>query len=114
MCFNAIAASMKNSDTETIYNSDETYILVPKSWMREVLADQKKILAILENTGNGNSNMLGDYISEVEAKKLLGKKQTWFWNMRTSGMLASSKVGNKVYYLRADILNLLNKNYRQK
>jgi hypothetical protein len=29
-------------------------------------------------------------------------------------MLASSKVGNKVYYLRADILNLLNKNYRQK
>ncbi|MBI4947607.1 MAG: helix-turn-helix domain-containing protein [Bacteroidetes bacterium] len=51
-----------------------------------------------------------DYITEAEAKKLLGRKTTWFWQMRTSGRLPFSKVGNKVFYNRNDIAKLLTDN----
>lgn len=86
---------------------DETYFLVPKTFLQKIAEDQATILSLL---GKANSNLqfgLGDYISESEAKKLLDKRTTWFWKMRSSGFLPSAKVGGKNYYRMQDIQKLL-------
>jgi len=52
--------------------------------------------------------ILNEFISEQEAKKLLNRKTTWFWNQRQSGRLDFKKMGSTVYYRKDDLLNLLN------
>ena len=91
-------------------DKEEGYFLVPKSWLNTIAENNSRILSILENGNNTPlPNSLGDYISEKEAMKLLGKKTTWFWNMRKKG-LESSKVGGTNYYNKNDILKLLESN----
>ncbi len=89
-------------------NSKDPLFLVPVSVLEKILDGQSKIMDLL----NGKSASLGkaplgDFISEADAKKLLNKKTTWFWKMRTSGYLPSSKVGGKNYYRMQDIQKLL-------
>src|SRR5215212_2648983 len=90
--------------------TNDEYLIVPKRWLQSISESQSKILSLLE-CGNTVANGIGDYISEKEAKDLLGRKTTWFWKMRSSGRLAFSKVGNKTFYLRQDIINLINKHH---
>ena len=90
---------------------DDNFFIVPRALLQKIASDQETILSLL---GKNNSNLqlgIGDYIPEIEAKKLLGKKTTWFWNMRQSGQLPFSKIGSTNYYSRQDILNLLNANH---
>jgi hypothetical protein len=54
--------------------------------------------------------MLGEFISEKDARKLLDRKTTWFYEQRRSGLLPYSKVGSKVYYKRNDLFNLMKNN----
>lgn len=99
---------MKTDNAMRNDENEQGYFLVPKSWLNTIEETQQKILSLLEK---GNNSMgptsIGDYIPETEAKKLLGKKTTWFWQMRTSGRLPFAKVGNKVYYQKTDIIKLL-------
>lgn len=88
----------------------ESYVLVPKRWLESISRDQKQILSLLENGDSSAVHSVGDYLSEQEAKKLLNKKTTWFWKMRTSGQIASTKIGGTNYYEKKDILNILDKN----
>ena len=48
-----------------------------------------------------------DYVSELEAKKLLGRGTTWFWERRRSGELPYTKLGGQVYYLKIDLVKYL-------
>ena len=48
-----------------------------------------------------------DYVSELEAKKLLGRGTTWFWERRRSGELPYTKLGGQVYYLKSDLVKYL-------
>ena len=48
-----------------------------------------------------------DYVSELEAKKLLGRGTTWFWERRRSGELPYTKLGGQVYYLMSDLVKYL-------
>ena len=48
-----------------------------------------------------------DYVSELEAKKLLGRGTTWFWERRTSGELPYTKLGGQVFYLMKDLVKYL-------
>ena len=48
------------------------------------------------------------YITEQEAKTMLGRGTTWFWELRKAG-LPHSKLGGQVYYKRKDLLELLEK-----
>ncbi len=93
-------------------NQDVLY-LVPRSYLERLEASQAKILSLLESGQTTSNTSIGDYISEQEAKKLIGRKSTWFWQMRTKGLLAYTTVGNKVYYARQDILALLDKNRKE-
>ncbi len=98
---------------ETYQNETEGYFLVPKLWLKNIEECQKKILNFLETEGNSSAiPSIGDYIPETEAKKLLGRKTTWFWQMRTNGKIPFAKVGNKVFYQKNDIIKLL-ENSRQ-
>ena len=50
---------------------------------------------------------LDDYVSELEAKKLLGRGTTWLWERRRSGELPYTKLGGQVYYLMSDLVKYL-------
>jgi hypothetical protein len=95
-------------------NQNEILIAVPKSYLDGLMENQKEILTILKSNDLSNPKSIGDYIPEEKAQKILDKKTTWFWEMRTRGKLAFSKVGNKNYYSMKDIEGLLNANKKEK
>lgn len=81
-------------------------LVTPKAFLDSLSEKVNKILEHIENSPE--RNQVGDYITEPEAQKLLGgRKTTWFWNLRTRGLLSFAKVGNKVFYSRRDIEALL-------
>ena len=50
---------------------------------------------------------IDDYVSELEAKKLLGRGTTWFWERRRAGELPYTKLGGQVFYLMKDLIKYL-------
>ncbi|MDB4161777.1 helix-turn-helix domain-containing protein [Bacteroidia bacterium] len=48
-----------------------------------------------------------DYVSELEAKKILGRGTTWLWERRRSGELPFTKLGGQVFYLMSDLVKYL-------
>ena len=91
------------------FNHEEqtSFVMLPKSLLDEIM----QILIDLKNQKSIVSNpisILPDFISEKEAMKLLGRKATWFYNMRKSGTLSFRKLGSKVYYPVVEIQKLLN------
>ena len=89
--------------------SDQGLLLVPQNFLEEISERQEQILTILSEERESNQS-LGDFISEAEAAKLLGRKTTWFWNLRKQGIMPFTKVGNKVFYAKQDILKMMEKN----
>jgi hypothetical protein len=89
-------------------------IAVPQFYLDSLVENTKEILALLKGKTNLSSQSIGGYVPEEEAQKILGKKTTWFWNMRTKGKLAFSKVGNKIYYSMRDIEGLMDANKKEK
>lgn len=53
------------------------------------------------------SETIHGYVSESDAKNLLNRKTTWFWQQRKSGSLEYKKIGSTVYYKKDDLMNLL-------
>lgn len=91
--------------------TEEGYFLVPKAWLHALAEKQDRILSLMEKSSNADAaNCIGDYISEEEAKRQVGRKTTWFWNLRTTGQLPFSKIGKKIFYLKGDIKKLLERN----
>ena len=90
------------------------YLIIPKQWLQAISEKQDRILSLLENGNYANpEDCIGDYVSEEEAKRQLGRKTTWFWNLRTSGELPFAKVGKKIFYLKSDIKKLIDKNMKK-
>ena len=91
---------------------NDQFYLVPKGVLEKILESNEKILLKL-NAGEhqGGKSLPGDYIVEADAKQMLNKKTTWFWRMRTTGMLPAAKVGGKNYYRRNDIQKLLDSSF---
>jgi hypothetical protein len=82
--------------------------LVPQNYLERLEGKMDKILE-QQKKFKPAEQTVGDYISEAQAKKLLKKGTTWFWNKRTSGELPFTKVGNTIYYSKADIQKLFDK-----
>jgi len=68
-----------------------------------ILKRLDKIEALLDHT---DKSTLKDYVTEQEAKKLLKRGTTWFWELRRTG-LPYSKLGGQVYYKMSDLKALL-------
>lgn len=79
------------------------------------LVSEEDITPIIENAVNKaftNRNLgknteltevIDEFITEDEAKKVLGRKTTWFYNARRSGELTAIKRANKWWYKKSDI-----------
>ena len=86
-------------------------ILVPQSFLDKLKEQQEKIITLLEK--ERPNTIPGDYMPEKEAQDLLGRRTTWFWHMRNTGQLAFTKVGNRIFYAKADIQRLLDSNRQE-
>jgi len=87
----------------------QSLVLVPVQLVDEI----KQLLNEIrgkQTTDTNTDSILGEFISEKDARKLLGRKTTWFYEQRRSGRLPYSKVGSKVFYKREDLVALLNNN----
>lgn len=82
-------------------------ILASDDVLEEIKKTQLKILELFETS---RKDELTEFITESQAKEILKKKSTWFWQMRKSGQLSFSKIGKAIYYSKADIIKLFNKN----
>lgn len=87
----------------------QQYAFVPYDKMDELMGKIEKLTAAFNAGKNIDNSVLGDYISEKEAKNLLSKGTTWFWNKRRTGELKGNKAGNQWYYNKKEILNLIEK-----
>lgn len=94
---------------------EKSFVIVPVAWLNELMERQNSILQLLNQSNPiSSNNCLADYISEKDAMKMLNKKTTWFWNMRDSRKLKAYKIGNTNYYMKINILELLENNYLNK
>ena len=73
-----------------------------------ILADQSRLdrieaflveLKMLVQESTLSQGAIGKYVSEEQAKKILGKSTTWLWEQRKSGSIGFSKIGSTNYYL---------------
>jgi hypothetical protein len=93
--------------------NNEMLLAIPVQLLQQLLDNQSQILAKLDRLTTSGKEGIGDYIPESEAKKVLGRNTTWFWDMRTKGKLAFTKIGSKVFYTRKDIEMLLAKGRKE-
>ena len=80
--------------------------IVPKEFLEGI---NDKLIKLLKLTDK-EKDQLPDVLSEKEAQKLLGRKTTWFFDMRKTGRLPYSKLCSKVFYKKEDLFNLMQKN----
>ena len=75
-------------------------------------SNEKKLNHILKKLEDIEDKLVApksvdDYVSELEAKQLLGRGTTWFWERRKFGELPYTRLGVQVYYLRKDLVKYL-------
>lgn len=88
----------------------QSLVLVPVQLVDEI----KQLLSEIKGKqtfDSGQDTILGEFIPEKEARKILGRKTTWFYEQRRSGRLPYSKVGSKVFYRTKDIYALISDSY---
>ena len=62
----------------------------------------EETLKRIEKKLDQNSSFVEDYISEADAKEMLGRGTTWFWEQRRAG-LHFYKLGGAVFYKLSDL-----------
>ena len=85
-------------------NDSSKFAVLPVDWMDELMQKVDKLTEALLKSKMQGTEPLGGYISETEAKQLLSKGTTWFWNMKKAGKLKGKKAGNRWYYKKSDLL----------
>ena len=78
--------------------------IVPDSFLEKINEKQDQIIDLLKSTEHLNQN---EFLTEREARELLQKKTTWFWQMRKDGLLPFRKIGKSIYYSKKEINQLL-------
>jgi hypothetical protein len=78
-------------------------VIVPKDFLERMNENLIKLLKLSDK----EKDQLTDILSEKEAQKLIGRKTTWFFEMRKSGRLPYTKLGSKVFYKKVDLINLM-------
>ncbi|HNQ67953.1 MAG TPA: hypothetical protein PKN32_06225 [Bacteroidales bacterium] len=84
----------------------ENYILVSDRKLDELIEKIDKLQSTV-TLQKQDGHAIGDYIPEKEAKLLLGKGTTWFWNKRQTGELKGKKAGNTWYYKKSQITKFI-------
>ena len=79
------------------------HIVLPERVQKQLERLEMKLDQLLTSSG---SNIEG-FISEEQAKDLIGKKTTWFYYKRKQGYLPYYRVGQKIFYKQSDLLKLI-------
>lgn len=88
--------------------NNKYFMMMPDGFydeFKQLANDVKTVLNQLPNSGNNPP--LGDWIPESDARSLLGRKTTWFYNKRISGELTGKKRGGKWWYAKSEILKFI-------
>jgi hypothetical protein len=94
---------------KNLLHEESNLVLVPVQMLNEI----KHLIQEIKSQNALHSekpDVLGEFISEKDAQKLLGRRTTWFYEQRRSGKLPFSKVGSKVFYRTRDIHTLITTN----
>lgn len=78
--------------------------IVPDSFLEKLNEKQDQIIKLLKTNESVSQN---EFLTEKEARELLQKKSTWFWQMRKNGVLPFRKIGKSIYYSKKEIIQLL-------
>jgi len=78
--------------------------IVSEDFLEQIKVKQDKILSLLND---GKQVSQSEFITESQAKEILQKKSTWFWQMRKNGLLPFRKIGKSIYYSKTEINQLL-------
>lgn len=78
--------------------------MVSEEFLEQIKEKQDKILSLLND---GRQVIQNEFITESQAKEILQKKSTWFWQMRKTGILPFRKIGKSIYYSKNEINQLL-------
>jgi len=78
--------------------------IVSEDFLEQNKVKQDKKLSILND---GKQVSQSEFITESQAKEILQKKSTWFWQMRKNGLLPFRKIGKSIYYSKTEINQLL-------
>lgn len=89
-------------------HNEQGFVIVPHERLEAIEKAQAEILDLLKCKHSKNSESL-DYVDEKRAIEIIGKRATWFWQMRTTGQLKFTKVGAKVFYSLDELKSLLSK-----
>ena len=81
-------------------------ILINQETINEFNLKLDSIISKLENKQDNPK----EWLSVKETMDILGIKQTTLWSYRKEGKLSFTKINKKVYFLRKDILKLLDQN----
>ncbi|MBI9068489.1 MAG: helix-turn-helix domain-containing protein [Salinivirgaceae bacterium] len=88
-------------------NKQTIFMMIPQQDIEEMRSVLKDIQVKLQNGKTKQNIVLGDFISEKEARELINRKTTWFWQKRKSGELTGKKAGNQWFYKREDIIRFI-------
>ena len=91
------------------FNESIQLSLIPKEEINKLFKKLDEIEKKLESKSHIQSEVINGFISEKDAMKMIGRKQTWFWKLRNDGVLPYHKVGNKVFYRKEDLNRLFDK-----
>ena len=78
--------------------------IVSEDFLEQINEKQDKILNLLQD---GHQLTQNEFITESQAKEILQKKSTWFWQMRKDKILPFRKIGKSIYYSKTEINQLL-------
>lgn len=87
-------------------NAEQSFLLVPNQRLEAIEKSQSEILALLKGKPLTSESRL-NHVDEKRAIELVGKRATWFWQMRKSGKLRFTKVGAKVFYSLDELKSLV-------
>ena len=73
--------------------SQSSLFLLPENVLDSLVAKQDRILELLEAKKEA---ALNGYVTEKQAIEIVGKKTTWFWQMRKSGRPSFKKIGQTI------------------
>jgi hypothetical protein len=85
------------------------FILIPQKKFDD-LNQKVDLLIDIISKSSGQTVKMNDWISQQEAEKLLGLKETSMWTLRKTRKIAFSKIGAKTFYSLKSIERLLGKN----
>lgn len=96
----------KMNPLKTNRSNEQSFVMIPHERLEAIEKAQVEILDLLKNKPKSNSESL-NYVDEKKAIELVGKRATWFWQMRKTGQLKFTKVGAKVFYSLDEIKKLV-------